>query len=332
MKTWLARWLHRVWYESAASGFFLWPLALLYRAVTSIRRGCYQRGLFRVHRLEAPVIVVGNLTAGGTGKTPVVVWLAQELLSLGRKTAVISRGYGGTHDEGVLCVTAGSDPVVCGDEPVLIARQADVPVYVSADRVAAAKAAIVAGADVLISDDGLQHYRLGRDVEFVVVDAERQFGNGRLIPAGPLREPLHRLDSVDAVIWNGVPPASYGADSLAFRLAGAVLISLDGKTSCELSDFRGRTVRAIAAIGNPERFFQTLRDAGLSVSATPLHDHAASEAYDLDSEPGVPVIVTEKDAVKLAGSRSTNTWYLPVSVLMSGSSKQQLLEKLQSVL
>lgn len=286
--------LETAWYQPRGWTALLLPLAWLYGAIVSFKRWAYQQGLCRVHRLDVPVIVVGNLTAGGTGKTPLTLALAQRLQARGLKVGIVSRGYGGKAPAYPCVVTADTPVAWSGDEPALIARQLRLPVVVDPDRVRAAQTLrqqfLV---DVIVSDDGLQHLRLARDSELVVIDGRRQFGNGWLIPAGPLREPVTRLGSVDAVLMRDGPP-----DEAGFVLALGQARDLRTGEVCALVRFSGEPVQAIAGIGYPQGFFQQLQALGLRVQGRAFPDHHAYSADDLAGLPPGPVLMTEKDAIK----------------------------------
>jgi tetraacyldisaccharide 4'-kinase len=322
-------WLQRVWYGGEVAPAWLRGLAALYGLAMRWRHSCYARGWRRSSRVGRPVVVIGNLTVGGTGKTPLVIWLAGELRALGLKVAVITRGYGrAARVGGVLRVDAHSSAAEAGDEALLIWRRAQVPVYVCVDRVAAARAAVAEGAQLLIGDDGLQHLRLARDVEIALIDAARGLGNGALLPAGPLREPAARLAGVSAVVLTG-EGAYQHAGAVRMRLDGQLLEPLDGRGAAEaLRDWRGRRVHAYAAIGNPERFFSMLRAAGLELIAHPLPDHQALAPAALRPADGLPVLMTEKDAVKCEGSAPGNCWYLPVRAQFDAADVNILLGRI----
>jgi len=314
--------LQRAWYGDSALAWLLLPLTALYAGVSALRRRLYRSGWLRVQRVEVPVVVVGNLTAGGTGKTPVTLWLAEALRRRGLRPGIVSRGYGGVAGRTPVQANADSDPAIVGDEPLLMAARSRCPVVVHPDRVAAAGELLSMGVDVILSDDGLQHYRLARDFEIAVVDGERGFGNGRQLPAGPLREPASRLDSVDRVLVNlpdadAAPPAFLpAARTTGFHLVDHELVSLDGKTSRSFDELRGRPVHAVAAIGNPERFFRLLERRGLEVIRHPFPDHAVLTAKHVAYDDGLDVVMTEKDAVKCRRFASARLWYLPVDVVM----------------
>jgi len=304
------RQLQEIWYGGRKPGIALRALAGLFAAASGIRRALYSAGLLPRMRLPVPVIVVGNITVGGTGKTPLVIALVEGLRARGRKPGVISRGYGGSA-RGVARVDARSDPRVVGDKARLIFDATGAPVGVGRDRVAAGRALLASGdVDVLVADDGLQHYRLQRDIEICVIDGERRFGNGRLLPAGPLREPVSRLDRVDFRVCNGDEPRS---GETAMTLSGETAVALDDVArSRPLRDFAGQRVHAVAGIGNPGRFFAHLRAAGIDVIEHPFADHHAYITGDLDFGDDLPILMTEKDAVKCRPSARSDSWSVPV--------------------
>ena len=330
--------LERLWYEDG-SGRLLAPLAWIYAALTGARRGAYRSGLLRPRRLTRPVAVVGNLTVGGTGKTPLTIYLARELAAAKLKVGIVSRGYG-RHSGEARYVHADSDWRDVGDEPVIIARRTGCPTMVAADRVAAARTLIARGAEVILSDDGLQHLRLARDCEIVVIDGSRGFGNGRLLPAGPLRESVAALGRADVVVVNGEP--GHGAlarvlpaGTLAMRLVMQPAVRLDGRgLPSELALWRGRRVHAVAGIGNPQRFFRQLSASGIEVIAHPFPDHHPFTASELAFADELPILMTEKDAVKCAPFANARLWCVPVSAAFSDSDAQTLrarvLDKLRA--
>ena len=292
MKARLERWLLRRWYGGVAPGPGLKLAAALFAGIVALRGWLYRRGLLRTHRLRVPVVVVGNLVAGGTGKTPLTIALARGLEAQGWRPGIVSRGYGRQSQE-PMRAGPGVPPELCGDEPLLIARQTGLPVFVDSDRVAAARQLVAHGCNLVIADDGLQHRRLGRDIEIEVLDGERRHGNGRLIPAGPLREPAGR--AVDLRVVNG--GVALG-DEWPMRLVLGHAEPLDGGLARPLASFIGAPVHAVAGIGNPGRFFQALRDLGLSPIEHPFADHHAYTREDLQFSPPHPLLMTEKDAVK----------------------------------
>ena len=269
------------------------------------------------------MVVVGNLSVGGTGKTPLVCWLVARLQEWGFQPGVVTRGYGGS-SENVLLVDSSADPSIVGDESLLLVRRTGVPVAIGRDRPSAAQLLVNAGCDVVVSDDGLQHYALARDCEIVVVDGERRFGNGWLLPAGPLRESEARLRRVDAVVVNGGRAQLEGA--LSMRLEAKDALSLIGGAIKNLREFAGHSVHAVAGIGNPERFFNMLREYGIEVVGHPLPDHARLQAADISFPDGRPVLMTEKDAVKCAAFAGAQHWYVPVTASFEGGESKLLLD------
>ena len=316
-------WLNRIWYERAAPPWWLMPLSLIYGAVAGSRRQLYAKRMRRSTRVSSAVVVVGNVSAGGTGKTPLVCWLVAHLCDLGFKPGVVTRGYGGSSGS-VRLVRASDDPYVVGDEPVLMARRTDRPVAVGRNRPAASELLVNAGCDVVVSDDGLQHYAMARDCEIVVIDGDRRFGNGWLLPAGPLRETRARLARADAVVVNGGRALLEGA--LCMRLVAKNVLNLRGAATRALDEFAGRSVHAVAGIGNPERFFNMLRAHGIEVLGHPLPDHARFKAADIFFPDERPVLMTEKDAVKCAGIAGTQHWYVPVSASFDAGESELLLD------
>lgn len=320
-------WLNSFWYGPARTPWLLRPLAVLFGVLVALRRAAYARGWLRSVRLPRPVIVVGNLTVGGTGKTPLTLWLVVQLQQRGLRPGIVLRGYGGSLERvaGARLVDATHSAAEVGDEALLIARRTGCIVAVGRDRTAAARQAIDAGAQVLIADDGLQHLRLQRDLEIVVVDGERGFGNGRLLPAGPLREPLQRLRGVGLVVQNGgARPLQAGV--LPMHVLGTHLQRVDGQGAPEpLAAWRGREVHALAAIGNPQRFFAVLEAAGLRLKRHVLPDHHALRAQDLQFADGLPLLMTEKDAVKCRDFAQAGHWYLPVQAVFEAADAHRLL-------
>lgn len=323
-----AGWLEQIWYGRSPLYLALLPLAALFRVAVSIRRGLYRIGLLPSVRLSVPVIVVGNISVGGTGKTPLVLWLADFLQRRGRSPGIISRGYGGSIDQSVE-VLAASDAALVGDEPLLLARKAGCPVWIGRDRVAAASALLQAHpeCDVLLSDDGLQHYRLARDLELVVVDGERRFGNGCLLPAGPLREGLKRLHEVDAVVTNGgsAAPGEYG-----MRLQGERIYNLrQPGRSIEAKDLVGKKIHAVAGIGNPQRFFDHLKSLQLSFVPHAFPDHHAYQPGDLAFRDADVLLMTEKDAVKCADFADEKFWVMEVRAVLSPAFAELIEKKMR---
>jgi tetraacyldisaccharide 4'-kinase len=297
------------------------PLSAIYAAISSARRSAYSIRLAGSTPVSCPVVVVGNLTVGGTGKTPLVCWLAGQLIELGFRPGVVSRGYGGSSRAARLVQSSDSSDQV-GDEAILLARRSRVPVATGRNRPAAAQLLINAGCDVIVSDDGLQHYALQRDCEIVVIDGDRRFGNGRLLPAGPMRETPERLRQVDAVVVNGGDAGSDGA--LRMRLLATSAVAMKYGTTKPLREFSSQPVHAIAAIGNPQRFFAMLRAVGISVIEHALPDHAKLRIDDISFADDLPVLMTEKDAVKCRDIAGPHHWYVPVSVAFAAGDGERL--------
>ncbi len=316
--------LVKAWYQGSPWLQGLRPLTALYRTITAVRRGCYQHGLVKTYRAPVPVIVVGNITVGGTGKTPLVVALANFLKNQGYKPGIVSRGYGSTANNAQFPYTVNEESPVSksGDEPLLIASRTRLPVVIDPQRSRAVWSLITdQGCDCIIADDGLQHYHLERDLELVVVDGERAFGNGLCLPAGPLRESLQRLQQVDYIIANGAMPASIDSPSERYemRLKAGNLINVSSGQSVEPGNWQlPRRVHAVAGIGNPGRFYSSLSRLGFELVEHSFADHHPYQLNELQFEESLPVIMTEKDAVKirpLAEEKPqllSNCWYLPV--------------------
>lgn len=288
------------------------PAAGLFAAGAALRRAAYRRGWIASVRAGAPLVVIGNITVGGTGKTPITGWLAEQLMGAGRKPAVVSRGYGGRRQAAPVRVTAESDPAEVGDEPVMLALQAGCPVWVCADRADAARRAVEQGADLVLSDDGLQHYRMARDLEICVIDGDRGLGNGRLLPAGPLREPARRLKEVDEVLIQG---RAGGFEGIEFELRIERAVRLAGGGERSLKDFAGQSVLALAGIGAPARFHAALESAGLLVEPVPVPDHGRVALEPLLAR-SLPVVMTAKDAVKYRGAAARDLWWTPARVVL----------------
>ena len=323
--------LLEAWYAGAPVPWWALVLEPVYRAASALRRSAYRRGWKRSGHPGRPVIVIGNLTAGGAGKTPLAIWLLQALARAGRRPALVSRGYGGSEPAAPHRVAASDAPGLAGDEPLLVLRETGMPVWVCRDRLAAARAAVAEGADVIVADDGLQHYRLRRDFEIVVVDAQRGFGNGRLLPAGPLRESAARLAQVDAVVCNG-SGQHCPAQGLRMTLSGSDALRLDGGARRALASFADGAVHAVAGIGHPERFFALLEAHGLEVRRHPLPDHGQVPAELLAPADGRPVLMTSKDAMRCRDSDgATGAWEVPVSATLQDGG-EALLARLATCL
>jgi tetraacyldisaccharide 4'-kinase len=313
----------KFWYRRGAIAWLLWPLSLVFAAGVLIRRLLYVIRIFKSAHPGVPVIVVGNITVGGSGKTPLVIWIAEFLKSKGWSPAIISRGYGARVDA-PRAATVASEASEVGDEPIVLARRSGCPVWIGPDRVQVADVLRAAQPEVnvLVLDDGLQHYRMRRDIEIAVVDT-RGLGNGFMLPAGPLREPALRLRTVDAVVGHGA------AKDFSMRLDGEELHRMtDARERRPLKSFAGQKVHAAAGIGDPNRFFLQLGAAGVKVIPHPFPDHHAFSARDLEFGDELPVLLTEKDAVKLRTVARPNWWVLPVSAKLDPGFGAWLLKKL----
>jgi tetraacyldisaccharide 4'-kinase len=330
MQDWLNRWLNQQWQAFGLAQMLLMPLAWVFSALSASRRWLYARGILASHKLAVPVIVVGNISVGGTGKTPLVIQLAQQLKLAGYAPGIISRGYGGNS---VGEVTANSSAANMGDEPVLIAQRSACPVWVNPNRVAAGKALLQAhpACNVLISDDGLQHYALQRDFEIAVLHGNGSLGNQQLLPAGPLREKITRLQNVDAIVDGGTDStlSFSAAGSLPalfnMRLQGDTFQRLNEAATQPASYFADKNLVAIAGIGSPQRFFNHLRDLGLQFEAVSFADHHAFSAQDFAKFADKTILMTEKDAVKCRVFNLADAWCLPVTANIENSQNKQTL-------
>ena len=321
--------LSETWYrDDHPAGWLLAPAGLVVGALATLRRRLYRRGLLASHGVGAPVVVVGNLTVGGTGKTPLVLWLTDYLARAGWRPGIALRGYGALARHDIVTVSPRDDAARVGDEALLLARRSACPVVASPDRVRAARRLVEAcGCDIVVCDDGLQHLRLRRDVEIVVIDGERRFGNRRCLPAGPLREPLSRLAEIELRVVNGGATTD---TEVAMRLQAGDPVALDDATRrCALGEFRGRPVHAVAGIGNPARFFSLLRAEGLEVLPHAFPDHHRFVAGDLRFDDDLPLLMTEKDAVKCHAVARPGSWYLPVSAVLPESFGRRVLTTLE---
>tara|TARA_R110001583_G_scaffold177418_2_gene332541 strand:+ start:48747 stop:49736 length:990 start_codon:yes stop_codon:yes gene_type:complete len=325
----MTQWLINSWYQPQPFRWLLWPLSLFYQAILQLRNGLFHRGILKQRYLPVPVIIVGNITVGGTGKTPFVIWLAKQLQQAGYRPGIISRGYGGKAESYPQKVTPDSKPSIVGDEPIIISRHTFCPMVVAPDRVAAGKMLLQDyDCNIIISDDGLQHYALGRDIEIVIVDGQRQFGNKLCLPAGPLREPLSRLTQVDFIVEN------HGSGSADYTMSLAQLHAInlvDPTKKQALSSFIGQSVHAIAGIGNPQRFFDQLSSQGLKIISHPFNDHHLFQSKDLNFNDNQPILMTEKDAVKCQLFANSNTWYIPIEATINGKLDQHILQKLAGI-
>ncbi len=319
--------LQALWYDGSWFYRLLLPLSWLYCGLSRLRRIVYRIGLRRSTALGCRVVVIGNLVAGGSGKTPLVIALAKTLQNHGLRVGILCSGYHGRSKHWPVAVRADSDPVEVGDEAVLIAQKTGLPVMAGPRRVDAGKALLrETPCDVLLCDDGLQHYALRRDIEIVVIDAERGYGNGACLPAGPLREPHERVQTADAVVALGGPFA--GATTVMHYVGSETCKLLDPQHCYRLDAFAGQVVHAVAGIGYPQRFFRQLLDAGLSLEAHAFDDHHLFTPQDLAFAGGGPVLMTEKDAVKCRPFARPDWWVVPVEVQLDGAFEAWLVDAL----
>ena len=308
----LAERLVNAWYQGHPALLLLRPLEWLYRAVVQRKRQRFLAGQSPSYRAPVPVIVVGNITVGGTGKTPLILYLIEHCRARGLRVGVVSRGYGAQPPSVPWRVTAEQSADEAGDEPLLLVQRSGVALMIDPDRARAVQALLSAEPlDLILCDDGLQHYRLARDLELVLIDAVRGLGNRRCLPAGPLREPQARLQSVDAVLFNGASADS--AEGFGFTLQPTALVNVASGERQSLGVFApGQAVHAVAGIGNPQRFFRTLEALNWRPIAHAFADHATYSAASLEFSPSLPLLMTEKDAVKCRAFAKSDWWYLAV--------------------
>ncbi len=326
MKNKLSRWLQDAWYKEMYISSFFMPLSMLYDDFSRFRRFLYKIKVLKSTKLPVPVIIVGNITVGGTGKTPLTLWLANFLKEKGYKPGIISRGYGGNSEVWPQWLEDQSDPEQVGDEAVLMKKRSASPVAVGPERVEAAQLILEkADCNVIISDDGLQHYALERDIEIAVVDGDRRYGNGYTLPCGPLREPIERLQSVDFVVVNG---GEIEEDEFSMTVDGDIAVNLVTQEEKSLTDFSLLPSHAIAGIGNPKRFFKLLEKKGISIDTHAFQDHYSFSENDLKFNDDKPVLMTEKDAVKCLHFAKEKHWFVPVKAYP----QEQFIDKIFTLL
>ncbi len=325
--------IEKIWFENHFLKYLLWPLlwplSVVFGFISQSKRKQYQTSKKDVYKAPVPVVIVGNITAGGNGKTPVVVWLVEQLQQLGFKPGVVSRGYGAKAPYYPLVIDQSTPAKHCGDEPKLIHSRTGAPVAVDPVRANAVKALLETGVDIVITDDGLQHYALARDIELVIVDGNRRFGNESLIPLGPLRESIKRLNEVDFVVTNG-GQAHQG--EIAMSLLPSKAINLKTKQHSDVSELK--ELVAFAGIGHPQRFFNTLSTLNADVKVTKgFADHQDFDQKELEAlaQQGANVIMTEKDAVKCREFAQDNWWYLPVSAQFDSNDAEEILNRIKEV-
>jgi tetraacyldisaccharide 4'-kinase len=320
-----------VWYRKSLHlvALILLPFSWLFAVCAAIRRGIYRIGIIKTHRFNVPIIVVGNITVGGTGKTPFVIWLAKLLQSQGYRPGIVSRGVGGNKHIKPYWVSPSDSPARVGDEAILLARNTSCPVVIGVDRVTAVRHLLKnSQCNIVISDDGLQHYRLHRNLEIVMVDGVRRFGNHCLLPAGPLREPLSRLQSADFVVIN-INDGGGEGDAYTMSLEPIELISIaNSRNKINLQEFPRNKIHAVAGIGHPQRFFMTLKDAGFDLIAHAFPDHHLFQSRELDFADSLNIIMTEKDAVKCSSFADERYWYLSIAAKINIKLEQAILKAL----
>ena len=320
---------NQIWYEKHPLSIVLIPLSWLFCGLVKIRQQAYQIGLFRRHAVPVPVIIVGNITVGGTGKTPLVIWLGKFLIKQGFNPGIVSRGYGGQNNQAVQLVSPQSDPFLVGDEPVLLVKHTGCPVVIAPKRINGVQYLLDNHAcDIIISDDGLQHYALQRDIEIAVLNSKRRYGNKRCLPAGPLREPLSRLKKVDFIVENGT--ASEQVFSMQYEI-GQLKQIVNHNVTKNLDELQHQKVHAIAGIGYPAKFFAQLLENGLQLICHEFPDHYRYKPVDIQFNDNLPVIMTEKDAVKCQHFASVQHWYLPITANLPDEFGHCLLKKLVTV-
>jgi len=321
----------RYWYNKSLHPLMclLLPFSWLFGLCALIRRKLYRAGMLKIQRFQVPVIIAGNITVGGTGKTPFVIWLAKFLKAQGYKPGIVSRGVGGNKHHKPHVVTSEDTAQIAGDEALLLRQNSGCPVVLCIDRAAAVRELVQRSkCDIVISDDGLQHYRLGRDLEIVVVDGVRRFGNHRLLPAGPLREPVTRLRNVDFVLVNG----GTANDEFIMELEPVQLVSVrDPSRKKSLAEFENKNIHAVAGIGHPERFFSLLKINGFNMLTHVFPDHHLYQSSDLDFNDTRPILMTEKDAVKCGAFADDRYWYLDINAKMNAQFERQLLSRLKNL-
>ena len=325
MRRYLAKNLPQIWQDKTHPlSKLLYPLSLIYGLAMSTRRILYRAGIMKSHSVSTPVIVVGNITAGGTGKTPLVIWLSEYLYLKGLKVGIISRGYGGSSPHWPVDVSPLEKPEIVGDEAVMLKQKTNLPVVVSPIRVDAANLLVdLYAVDVIVSDDGLQHLALKRDLEIIVIDAHRKFGNNRLLPSGPLRETVKSIPAGAIKIYSG--NRDYKQFDYWMKFNPILFRNVNNKNLViDINDFQGNEVNAVAGIGYPEKFFELLETLKIIVNKFSFPDHHIYRADDLEFHNDLAIIMTEKDAVKCADLVNDNSWYLEINVMPNDRFKEKI--------
>jgi tetraacyldisaccharide 4'-kinase len=323
MKRLLECWANKLWYEDYYIASWLSPLAYIYIDIVRFRHFLYRKGFLKSVAFPVPIIVIGNITVGGTGKTPLVIYLAQRLQHAGFNPGIVTRGYRGKNQQWPLLVTANTSTAQAGDEAVLIANKTGCPVVAAPVRTEAVQYCLDhQPCDIILADDGLQHYALQRDIEIVVIDGERRFGNNFFLPAGPLREPQERIEAVDFVIVNG---QSEQPNEIAMTLVTEVAINLVTDEQKPLSAFRSQQCHALAGIGHPQRFFDQLSALGIKTNNHYFANHHQFKARHIQFKDPYPVLMTEKDAIKCRDFAGKQHWSVPVKPQLPDAFFKQLL-------
>jgi len=314
--------LNKIWYGSSPVPASYAILSKVFSVLSLFRKKLYSLKILKSHQIKCPVIIVGNISVGGVGKTPFVIWLVNQLQAKGLKVGVVSRGYGGKREHEPLLVIPQTSAKASGDEALLIAKHTEAPVYVGKNRAKAAqKIKQDYRVDIIISDDGLQHYALQRDLEFVLIDAKYGLGNEQLLPAGPLRELPSRLKTVDRVIYKGKK-----SDSDYFEYQPLMVYALGkSKKQRSIESFRNQHINALAGIAHPDSFFNMLAQQGLAVVKNPLNDHEKLTEKHFQFDNDDPIFITEKDAVKCEGLKLDNVWVVVLKLVVKAETKKDIL-------
>lgn len=325
--------INHIWYQKNILKYFLLPFSFIYRTIISIRHFLYQKNIFKSYKINIPVIIVGNITVGGTGKTPLVIALAKALQQNGFHPGIISRGYGGKSKKWPVFVDKNSDPILVGDEAVLMAKSTGLPVVVGPCRVASARA-LQGAANIILSDDGLQHYALKRDIEIAVIDSTRRFGNGFCLPAGPLREPVSRLKSADFIVINNnflipTPTHTHTPTVAMYFTIDDIVNVIDENKKINVPELKNKKIMAVAAIGNPERFFNSLRSLNIFFETKIFPDHYFFEKKDFELIKSDIILMTEKDAVKCAAFSDDRFYMVRGHVELDSSFINQITDRLK---
>jgi len=314
--------LNNIWYKGARIPFLYILLAKIFAVLSGLRRNLYKIGLLKSHKIKCSVVIIGNITVGGVGKTPFVIWLVKQLQASGYKVGVVSRGYGGKREHEPLLVIPQTSAKASGDEALLIAKHTNAPVFVGRNRVKAARKLLLDyRVDIIISDDGMQHYALQRDLEIALIDAKYGLGNERLLPAGPLRELKPRLDSVDMVIYKGKKTGAHFFEYQPFMVYALGNI----KKQKSMESFRNQHINAIAGIAHPDSFFNMLSEQGLAVVKNPLDDHEKLTEQHFQFDNDDPIFITEKDAVKCSDMKLDNVWVVVLKLVVKPQTKKEVI-------